>query len=120
MALNVIKQLTDQNEAPISNMDASWTSRWYSMGENLHLCIHLLWDDNSPEGDLYLDYSGDPIDDGSQVTVGFSVKNQVVLDGTFQDEMFLDANLAVASFRLRFEHTAGAANLNTFIVRKRS
>jgi hypothetical protein len=103
-----IPGLKDAAGLDITNMNASWTSKWYSLVEFLHLCVQIGWSNMTPTGTLFLDYSADP--DGNI----FSVKNAITVDGTFDEQMFLDADLAANNYRLRFVRTAGAANLTVF------
>ena len=99
--------LKDAAGDPITNMGANWTSKWYPFPYN-HLSSHLKWSNVAIEGTLHLDYSSDPAGSIS------SIKNSIVLDGTFDETLFLDANLAINSYRLRFEHTSGAGTVSAF------
>jgi len=109
--------LRDQNYLPIIDLDADWTTKDYELGLNKHLCIQLGWDNAALEGDVFLDYSAEQGNDSDGVSV-WTVKSAVNLDGTFQEVMFLDSNLAIGSFRLRFTHTLGSANMTANITRK--
>lgn len=120
--MSVLKTLVNASGSAIENLNADWTSKSYEFGDNSLLCIHLGWSDASVEGTLYLEYSGDPINDGEgggAEAEFWDVKNAIVLDGSFSSQMFLDSNLAISTFRLRFEHTSGTATLKSRIVRKR-
>jgi hypothetical protein len=117
--MQVIKQLKDQNDVDIVSMGASWTSKAYPMDDNLHLCVHLFWDALAPQGTLTLEYSGDPLNDGSELVDNWVAKDVTNVDGNFEEVMYLDANLPAASFRIKFQHISGSANLSTYIVRKR-
>lgn len=118
----VIRELKDQNNQSIDNMNADWVSKAYAIGENTMLCIQLRWDDITLTGVLYLDYSGDTINDGTDDIAeddwaNFETTN---VDGTFKSIMYLDKELSASSFRLRFVHTTGIADLRkVFIVRKK-
>lgn len=98
------------NGDDILDMDANWTSKWYPFGYFAHLAVQLKWDDPLVEGTLYLDYTADP----DAATDVYTVKNNVLLDGTFDEMLFLDSNLPVVSYRLRFEHSSGSADLLAF------
>jgi len=124
--MEIIRELRDASNAPIVDMDASWTSKTYPMGDNLHLCIHLFWDNVAPIGTVILEYSGDPeaavaaaAGDTQDEAVNWVAKDATIVDGSYSDLMYLDSNLPVACFRLRFVHVSGSANLQAFIVRKR-
>jgi hypothetical protein len=121
--MDVIRKLQDASGIDIVNMNANWTTKTYPMGDNLHLCIHLFWDNIAPVGSMFLEYSGDPEaatqDDTEDEAASWVVKELTVVDGTFAELMYLDANLPVACFRLRFEWTSGAADLEAFIVKKK-
>lgn len=104
----LIQGLEKANGDTIIDLNANWTSKWYPFGEFLNMAVHLKWSDINVQGSLYLDYSTDP--DGSFYTV----KNNIALDGSFDEMLFLDSNLAVTAYRLRFEHTLGAADLLSF------
>jgi hypothetical protein len=100
--------LTDAANNPITDMGADWTSKWYGFGKFKHVAVHLGWTNLLIEGTLYLDYSCDP--DG----VIYTVKNVILLDGTFNEDLFIDANLAINNYRFRFEHTVGAGTVTAF------
>ena len=108
-------QLLDSAGLPITNMNASWTTNSYAVGDNLHLGIHLIWDNIAPTGTMTLEYSCDPLDDGSAVeAVGWTAKTVTNIDGTFLDLMYLDANLPITAFRLVFQRTGGgSANITS-------
>jgi hypothetical protein len=113
--VTIIKGLHDEDNDPIESMGASFTTKPYQLGTNLHLGVHLFWD-TAVAGTLFLEYSCDPVDsDGVQSWV---VKNEVQLDGTERSEMILDANIPVISFRLRFVRVSGNAVLKGYIVLK--
>lgn len=105
--------------APIADMNSSWVTKAYDMIDFLHLCAHLVWDDLSPTGTLTLEYTGDPLKDGGGEPTSWATKNVTNVDGSFQEQMYLDANLPISAFRLRFDYISGAANLAAFIVKKR-
>lgn len=107
------KGLEQADGTPIENLNADFTSKWYSFGEFLHMALHLGWDNIAAQGNLFLDYSCDP--DG----VIYTVKNDITLDGTFNEQMFLDANLAISNYRLRYVRISGNANLEMFHNNKR-
>jgi hypothetical protein len=120
MALeDTIKQLKRADLTDIVNLNADWTTCIMSLGENHHLGVHLWWDNVAVTGTLYIDYSCDiaedqaNFDDTSMPTI-----TTVALNGTFQEYMFLDKDIPVASFRIRFVHTSATANLKARIVRK--
>lgn len=110
--------LEDSNDDEITSMGSSWTTKDYPMGFNDLLCIHLKWTGN-PQGTLYLDYSGQRSDIGNRPVEDWVTKNIIVLDGTFNSEMILDALLAVASFRLRYVSNSGTGVLSAWTTRKR-
>lgn len=108
-----VKQvLEDASGASILNMNASWTSKWYPMAEFKDLGWHLVWDSVAPTGNLFLEYTWDVgAAIGQADVIGTEIKDTVALDGSFQSQAFLDANVAITGFRLRFAHTGGAANI---------
>lgn len=111
----VFEELLDSDEAAIANMNADWTSKWYPLGKNNNLSVNLKWDDVSPTGNLYFEYSNVSISDIARGADPMEEeKNNLVLDGSFQSQMILDENLAVQSYRLRFVRTGGAANIVGF------
>jgi hypothetical protein len=113
--VTIIKGLHDEDNDPIESMGASFTTKPYPVGSNLHLGVHIFWD-AAVTGTLFLEYSCDPVDaDGVQNWVA---KNEIPFDGTERSEMILDANLPVVSFRLRFVRVSGSANLKGYIVLK--
>jgi hypothetical protein len=102
-------------------MNADWTTRPYEMEDNLHLAIHLIWSNPALTGTLYLDYSCAPLIHGSMpmdIEGLWLPNNTITLDGTDNQLMILDANLAITSFRLRFVHTSGTATLESYVNRK--
>lgn len=106
-----ISILEDVSGTPITSMGASWESRAYVLGNNNNLCVHLAWDNIAPVGTMYLDYSGDPL---GSIWEPF---NTVVIDGSFSSHMFLDSNIAVAAFRIRYDSTSGTANITLDAIR---
>jgi hypothetical protein len=118
--MNVIRELEDENFDPIVDMNADWTSKAYALGDNLHLCIHLFWDSIAPIGTMTLEYSGDPVNDGSESVQNWVAKDVSAIDGTFGEIMYLDANLPIACFRIKYQRISGTANLSTYIVKKRA
>lgn len=116
--LGVTYDLVDASNVAINDMDASWTTKAYEMIDHLHLCIQLQWDSLTPTGTMTLEYSGDPIREGAVEPTNWIAKDITNIDGTFQELMYLDANLPIACFRLRFQHVSGAANLISYIVKK--
>lgn len=120
--MNILRAIKDEFSQPILNMNASWNSRPYELEDNVHLGIQLKWDNAAVTGTIYLDYSLSPIVSGSSpmtIEGDWLTNNTVTLDGTFQQIMFLDANLAITAFRLRFVRTAGTANLLSYVNRKK-
>jgi hypothetical protein len=112
--MQVIKNLQTSLGEDITSMAASWATKAYQFGSNLHLGIHLFWD--APvTGTMFLEYSCDPVDaDGVQNWV---IKNQVSIT-TDQALMLLDANVPVISFRVRFERLTGSANVKSYVILK--
>lgn len=104
----LFKGLKDASDQPIEDLNADWTSKWYSFAKFVQFSLQLGWDNATVEGELFLDYSSDP--DGSI----FTVKSAVTLDGSFNEALFLDADLGVAAYRLRFTNSSGTANLTAF------
>jgi len=105
----------EDRETPITNLDESWVTRGYEAQDIKTLCAHFKWDvTNTPQGTLYLEYSGDSIKDNMPVTV-YEIYNTVTLDGVLDSQMFLDANLPVATFRFRYEYISGSGD---FILNK--
>jgi hypothetical protein len=117
--MDITRVLQDENGNEINSMGTSWTTRAYALGDNLHLCIHLFWTSITPQGVLTLEYSGDPVGDNSEFVQQWIAKDITHLDGSFQDQMYLDANLPVASFRLKYVRISGTAGLSGYIVKKR-
>lgn len=111
----VIKGLHDENNDPIESMGASFTTKSYQFGNNLHLGVHLFWD-AAVTGTLFLEYSCDPVD--SDDVQSWVVKNELPLITSDRAEMILDANVPVVSFRLRYVRTTGTAVLKSYIVLK--
>lgn len=111
----VIKGLHDEDNDPIESMGSSFTTKPYQLGSNLHLGVHLFWD--SPvTGSLFLEYSCDPVDSDS--VQNWVVKNEIPVIEEDLSQMILDANIPVVSFRLRFVHVTGSANLKSYTVLK--
>lgn len=104
-----IQGLKDAGGADITNMGANWTSKWYPFGKWDIFSLQLLWSNAAITGTLYLDISSGPDGDIPEN------KNTIVVDGSFGQYTFLDAQLAVLSYRLRFVHTAGAGTLSKVI-----
>jgi hypothetical protein len=121
--MDVIRKLQDASGADIVDMNSSWTTKTYALGDNLHLCVHLFWDNISPTGTMTLEYSGDPEaafpGDTENEATSWIAKNVTNVDGTYSELMYLDANLPVAAFRVKFQYLSGAADLEAFIVKKR-
>lgn len=119
--MGMLNELLDEAGAPITSMGASFKSQCYEVGRNALLQVHMLWDNVAPTGTLYLEYSGVPCQDGSLIIPDSKWEQKsnftIILDGSFKSQMFLDANLPAASFRIRFVHTAGNANLENHIKR---
>jgi hypothetical protein len=115
--MNIQDTLRDGNGELITNLNASWTSEPLSMAKALHLGVQLGWSDSSVEGNMFLEYTCDPRGQSAD-SVFWTTKSEVTLDGTFGELLFLDENLSVSNFRLRFVHSSGAADLQTFIARK--
>jgi hypothetical protein len=113
--MDIIRGLKDISETPITSMGASWETIAYEFGHNLHLCVHVYWSNPSPQGILYLEYTGDP----SPIPESWILKDSVILNGTFQEHMFLDSDLAVYAFRLRFVHSSGGGAMESYIIKKR-
>jgi hypothetical protein len=109
--------LLDEDGDPITSMGASWTSKAYEFGKNFHLAIQLTWDDVAPEGNVYLEYSCYKANEVIPEE-GWTLKNVVDLDGSYKELLFLDSNLSTITFRLRFEHSTGDADLDARIVMK--
>lgn len=106
--------LKDSNDVPITSMGADWISKRYPMGDNFMLNVHLLWDDVAPEGSLFLEYSGKEDADPANRD-DWEVKNVVTVDGTFKSQMFIDANLCLGWFIVRYERTSGTAALEGYV-----
>lgn len=111
---NIITGFQDQFETPITSMGSNFVTIGYELGVNLHLGIHTEWD-AAVTGVMYLEYTGDR----SKFPTSWVPFNAINVDSTMRDLMFLDANLAIARFRLRWEVISGNANLTGYIVRKR-
>jgi hypothetical protein len=109
--------IKDESNVLISSMGAAWTTQAYPMGQNTMLSVHLAWT-GTPVGTLYLDYSSERCDQGDTVSSWVN-KTEVDVDGTFNEEMFLDAQLPVASYRLRFVSTSGTGVLSSWTFNKR-
>lgn len=116
----LLRQLYDDSDALINHMSSDWTAAAIPMGQNLHLCIHIFWDDPAVTGTLTLEYSADSTWDGSPVIEDWVEFNVVNLDGTFSNVMFLDKDLPISSFRLRFDHISGTANMKAYVKRMRA
>lgn len=113
----IIKKLEDINGNEITNMGASWVTRPYELENLLHLAAHVYWDNPAITGFLFLEYSVDSARDKTPIDK-WEVYNGVELDGTFDSMMFLDSNVPVSSYRLRFTHNAGAGSLQARILTK--
>jgi hypothetical protein len=117
--MHIIDTLTDDSGNEITTMNTSWTTKAYELGSNLHLGIHLSWNNVAVQGTLTLEYSCDPVrHDGVAVWVE---KKVVTLDGTFSDLMIVDSDVPIASFRLVWARTSGDSGglAGTYIVKKR-
>jgi hypothetical protein len=114
----VDRTIKDVNGNDIVDMNASWETKAYEMGDYLHLGAHLFWDNPAVTGTMLLQYSCDPQAGGNNVD-NWVTKNTVTLDGSFSTAMFLDSHVPVSVFRLKFVRTAGTANLSSYIQRKR-
>jgi|688.fasta_scaffold22441_2 hypothetical protein len=111
----VIKGLHDEDNDPIVSMGSSFISKSYQFGSNLHLGVHMFWD-QPVTGTLFLEYSCDPVDsDGVQNWV---VKNEIPVTTADQSQMILDANVPVVSFRIRFVRVSGSAALSSYVILK--
>lgn len=111
--------LIDESGNDIVDLNANWTSKPYSLGDFRSFGIQLLWDNAAVTGTMVLEYTCDPSGarDGAEIG-GWTEKNLVALDGSFAELLFLDADVPIANWRLRFVHTAGSANLETFVTRR--
>jgi hypothetical protein len=116
--------LLDINGQPIINMNGNWTSKPYQMNEFLHLGVHLFWNNPAVQGTMILQYTCDPVGDSQSISNNdvdsWVDKNVVNIDGTFDDVMFLDANLPITAFRLLFLHISGSADLVSYVTRKKA
>ena len=117
MKAKLEKGLKNVNGNPITDLNSNWESAPISFSAFRHLGIQLGWDNATVTGTLRLQYSCDPSGDGSDVSI-WTDKNVLSLDGTFDEAMFLDANLPVGNVRLTFAHASGTANLVSYIVKK--
>lgn len=111
---NVLNGFIDNLEAPITSMGADFVTIGYELGANLHLGIHLEWDDVAT-GVMYLEYSGDR----AKYPTSWVPFNAINVDSTMRDLMFLDSNLAISKFRLKWQRISGTGNLSGYIVRKK-
>lgn len=109
--------LKDTADVLINSMNATWTTKAYALGENSMLSVHLAWT-GAPVGTLYLDYSSERCDQGDTVSSWVN-KSSVTLDGSFNEQMFLDSLLSIASYRLRFVRTSGTGVLSSWTCNKR-
>jgi hypothetical protein len=105
-------KLADVNDDLIVSMGASWVSQAYRVLQSKFFSIHLVWNDDTPRGMLTLQYTND------QSLVEWIDKDIVNVDGTFEDVLFIDADITIAAFRIKFDRTAGDADLKSFIIRK--
>jgi hypothetical protein len=112
-----IFELVDENDNPITDMGVDWTSKAYDFENLLFLAAHVYWTNIAITGTLFLEYSCDHTRDRSAIDV-WEAKNEETLDGSYTSLMFLDSNLAIASFRLRFVHASGAGDVAAKIVAK--
>lgn len=121
--MDVIRKLKNAADVDIVDMNASWTTKTFPMGDNLHLCVHLFWDNIAVTGTMTLEYTGDPeaaeFDDSQDEAVSWVAKDITNIDGSFAELMYLDSNLPAACFRLKFQHLSGSSNLDSFVVRKK-
>lgn len=111
----VIKGLHDEDNDPIDSMGASFTTKSYQFGNNVHLGVHVFWD-AAVTGTLFLEYSCDPVD--ADDVQDWVIKNQLSVVSTDRAKMILDANVPVISFRLRFVRVSGTAVLKSYVVLK--
>lgn len=87
------------------------------MSRATKLGIHLFWDDPSPLGTITLEYSCDPFGENDDVD-SWVAKTVINVDGTFENLMILDSDLAIAAFRLVWARTSGSGTLKAYITRK--
>lgn len=113
----IIKGLEDINGNAITDMGANWETKPYSFENLLHLAAQIYWSDPAIEGDMYLEYTCDSRRDRTSIDL-WETFQTVNLDGTFRSVLFLDANLAVASYRIRFVHSSGSGSVDARIVGK--
>jgi hypothetical protein len=102
----LIRSLIKDDGTEVTNLNSSFTSRPYQMGSHLHLGIQLKWT-GSPLGIMHLEYSCDP---DSSSDDDFEPYNSINMDGSFDGILFLDSNVAIAQFRLRYESTSGTTS----------
>ena len=117
--MDITRGLVTSGGVEITNLNANWQTKTYELGDNVHLGVHIFWDNIALTGIMTLEYSCDPLRDGQNESANWVPKDVTNIDGSFTEIMFLDANLPVACFRLRFEHVSGAASLSSFISKKR-
>lgn len=107
-------EFVDQSEAYITSMGADFTTYAYLLGGSQHIGIHIEWD-AAVTGVMYLEYSGD----FNVSTTSWVAFNAINVDASMRDLMFLDANLAIARFRIKWQVLTGTANVLGHIIRQK-
>jgi hypothetical protein len=110
--------LEDVNGNPLTDMSVSFTSKPYKMAEWEHYGIHLFWDNIAVQGTMLIDFTCDPVGDGTDVANWVNANSETV-DGTFLELMFLKNFVPISAFRIRWVNSSGSATMTTHIVRKR-
>lgn len=115
MALNENHaEFVDPAENYITSMGTDFVTYAYLLGGSQHIGIHVEWD-AEVTGVMYLEYSGDY----DVATTSWVTFNAINVDNTMRDLMFLDANLAVARFRIKWQRLTGNANVVAHIIRQK-
>lgn len=116
MTRPVINKLLDDDNNEILDLNGNWTSKAYELNNLKLLGIQLKWANLAVQGVLFLEYSCDT--SVKNTPIAWTIKTQVILDGTFEDLTILDSDIPVNSYRLRFVHSSGTSALQARIATK--
>lgn len=107
-------EFVDQAGAYITSMSADFVTYAYLLGGSQNIGLHIEWD-AAVTGVMYLEYSGD----FALNTTSWVAFNAINVDSSMRELMFLDANLAIARFRLKWQRLTGTANVMGYINRQK-
>jgi hypothetical protein len=106
--MQIIKELLDNSTGlAITSMAASFTSKPVSVGKNT-LVSNQFGFAAGPAGTFFIDYCAVPIEDIDKgVAPIWSTFASVAIINTNVEAMFLDANIPVVTYRIRYVRTSG-------------